>query len=248
MIRRIPISWSRTAAVVTASVALALAAQPAAAQSPDDDSSEVSDVSADSAATPEPTLPSSDDLTPGLPVPDDAGVVHSWALAPGDGSAQAGERPNLSYEIAPGRPGRRRRHPLQLLQRAAHVRRLRHGCVQQRRRIVQPPRRRPGAHGCRHLVDDARRLGHGAGRQAGDRSRSRSRCPSTPLRATTSERCSHRRAPSAPARTTRSSRSIAAPARASTSGSPGNSGRSSPSRTCRPTTPPRPTRSAAVQR
>lgn len=42
------------------------------------------------------------ELTPGLPVPDDAGIVHSWALAPGDGSVEAGERPNLSYELAAG--------------------------------------------------------------------------------------------------------------------------------------------------
>lgn len=44
--------------------------------------------------------------TPGVPVPDDSelGVVHSWALAPagaGDGS-QAGDRANLTYQMAPG--------------------------------------------------------------------------------------------------------------------------------------------------
>ncbi len=44
-----------------------------------------------------------DELVPGLPVPDDtAGVVHSWAIAPGDGSVAAGERPNLTYEVSPG--------------------------------------------------------------------------------------------------------------------------------------------------
>lgn len=44
--------------------------------------------------------------TAGVPVPSDSelGVVHSWALAPagaGDGS-QAGDRANLTYEMAPG--------------------------------------------------------------------------------------------------------------------------------------------------
>lgn len=34
--------------------------------------------------------------------PDDRGVVHSWALAPGDGSQDSGARPNLSYELPPG--------------------------------------------------------------------------------------------------------------------------------------------------
>jgi hypothetical protein len=36
------------------------------------------------------------------PPPDDLGVVHSWALAPGDGTLEAGERPNLAYELPPG--------------------------------------------------------------------------------------------------------------------------------------------------
>lgn len=105
MIRRIPMSWCRSGAVIAASLALGLAAQPAAAQapkSPSDDDGSSSEASADPASVSEPTLPPSDELTPGLPVPDDAGVVHSWALAPGDGSTLAGERPNLAYEVAPG--------------------------------------------------------------------------------------------------------------------------------------------------
>lgn len=39
---------------------------------------------------------------PGVPVPPGPTEVHSWALAPGDGTKQAGERPNLSYELPPG--------------------------------------------------------------------------------------------------------------------------------------------------
>lgn len=39
---------------------------------------------------------------PGLPVPEGTGEVHSWALAPGDGSLEAGERPNLAYQLPPG--------------------------------------------------------------------------------------------------------------------------------------------------
>lgn len=35
-------------------------------------------------------------------VPDDQGVVHSWALVPGDGSLTAGERTRLTYELPPG--------------------------------------------------------------------------------------------------------------------------------------------------
>ena len=90
-------SARRSGAVLVAGIVLCLGANSAAAQSPDPSA----DTSPDQPAS-QPTLPASDELTPGLPVPDDTGVVHSWALAPGDGSTQAGERPNLSYEIAPG--------------------------------------------------------------------------------------------------------------------------------------------------
>jgi Bacterial protein of unknown function (DUF916) len=92
------------AVLIAAGLALGLTGQPAGAQAPDSTVERVDtgEATVDAASTPQPTLPSADELTPGLPVPDDTGVVHSWALAPGDGTTQAGERPNLSYEIAPG--------------------------------------------------------------------------------------------------------------------------------------------------
>lgn len=93
-----PMSGRRLAAVlIAAGLAVGTGAGAVRAQSSDE-----ADVEVTSGSDTAPTLPSADELTPGLPVPDDTGVVHSWALAPGDGSAQAGERPNLTYEIAPG--------------------------------------------------------------------------------------------------------------------------------------------------
>lgn len=57
----------------------------------------------DETPTSEAPQPTTDELVPGLPVPDDVdGVVHSWAIAPGDGTVAAGERPNLTYEVSPG--------------------------------------------------------------------------------------------------------------------------------------------------
>lgn len=71
-------------ALLIAAMAIGSAASPSMAQEPPDDR----------AAQQEPV--------PGLPVPDDLGVVHSWALVPGDGTLEAGERTNLSYELNPG--------------------------------------------------------------------------------------------------------------------------------------------------
>src|SRR5262245_12940729 len=54
------------------------------------------------AQEPPPEPDSTEEPPPEGSVPDDTGIVHSWALAPGDGSAEAGERPNLSYQLPPG--------------------------------------------------------------------------------------------------------------------------------------------------
>jgi hypothetical protein len=75
-------------AVCIAAVALGSTAQTTSAQEP-------------GTPAPEPTLPAPADGTSDT-VPDDTGIVHSWGVAPGDGSLEAGQRPYLTYEIAPG--------------------------------------------------------------------------------------------------------------------------------------------------
>lgn len=67
----------RIGAVIVASIIFGIAAPTSAQEPPPDDGT----------------------LTP---VPDEQGEVHSWALAPGDGTREAGERPNLSYDLPPG--------------------------------------------------------------------------------------------------------------------------------------------------
>lgn len=77
----------RLVVAMLAGAAMVVVTAPAAiAQTPPDDS----------ATSPEPseTVPDT--------VPDDTGIVDSWALAPGDANQTGGQRPNLSYELSPG--------------------------------------------------------------------------------------------------------------------------------------------------
>ncbi len=66
---------------------VALTSHTVVAQAPPDDST--------TATPPDPS-------TPDTTIPDDTGIVHSWAVAPGDGTQASGQRPNLSYELEPG--------------------------------------------------------------------------------------------------------------------------------------------------
>lgn len=89
------------ASLFVASVGMALVA-PAQAQTAQPPAP-TDDAATDDAPTSEAPRPTTDELVPGLPVPDDVDtVVHSWAIAPGDGTVAAGERPNLTYEVSPG--------------------------------------------------------------------------------------------------------------------------------------------------
>jgi hypothetical protein len=73
-------------AALTGAAIVALVSHTVGAQEPPDDSS---------TAPPDTTAPETT-------VPNDTGIVHSWAIAPGDGTQAAGQRPNLSYELPPG--------------------------------------------------------------------------------------------------------------------------------------------------
>lgn len=73
-------------AVLTAALALGLAASPAWAQEPTGDDGGGDDDRATTTTT----------------VPDDTGIVHSWALVPGDGTLEAGQRPHFTYDLPPG--------------------------------------------------------------------------------------------------------------------------------------------------